>query len=50
MKQPAWQITDQGRHASPPTGHLHLGHERTFWIAPFARGQTCGGRILPRNR
>jgi hypothetical protein len=50
MTQPVRQITYRGSLEASPTGHLHLGHARTFWIAPFVRGQTCGGRILPRNR
>ncbi|MEX2045256.1 MAG: glutamate--tRNA ligase family protein, partial [Opitutus sp.] len=37
-----------GRLAPSPTGHLHLGHARTFWIAA-ERARTAGGRLLLRN-
>ncbi len=36
-----------GRLAPSPTGHLHLGHARTFWIAA-ERARTAGGRLLLR--
>lgn len=36
-----------GRLAPSPTGHLHLGHARTFWIAA-ARARASGGRLLLR--
>lgn len=38
----------RGRLAPSPTGHLHLGHARTFWTAQDrARGQ--GGTLILRN-
>jgi glutamyl/glutaminyl-tRNA synthetase len=36
-----------GRLAPSPTGHLHLGHARTFWIAA-ERARSAGGRLLLR--
>ncbi len=37
-----------GRLAPSPTGHLHLGHARTFWIAA-ERARLAGGELLLRN-
>ena len=37
-----------GRLAPSPTGLLHLGHARTFWVA-HQRAQAAGGRLLLRN-
>ncbi|WP_043588922.1 glutamyl-Q tRNA(Asp) synthetase [Geminisphaera colitermitum] len=37
-----------GRLAPSPTGLLHLGHARTFWIAA-SRARAAGGRLLLRN-
>lgn len=37
-----------GRLAPSPTGHLHLGHARTFWIAQ-ERARAAGGALLLRN-
>jgi len=37
-----------GRLAPSPTGYLHLGHARTFWIAQ-QRARAAGGRLLLRN-
>jgi glutamyl/glutaminyl-tRNA synthetase len=37
-----------GRLAPSPTGYLHLGHARTFWIA-FERARMCHGRLLLRD-
>jgi glutamyl/glutaminyl-tRNA synthetase len=37
-----------GRLAPSPTGDLHLGHARTFWIAA-ERARQAGGRLLLRN-
>lgn len=37
-----------GRLAPSPTGHLHLGHARTFWIAA-ERARAVGGTLLLRN-
>lgn len=36
-----------GRVAPSPTGHLHLGHARTFWFAR-ERARRAGGRLLLR--
>lgn len=38
----------RGRLAPSPTGLLHLGHARTFWIAQ-QRAQAAGGRLVLRN-
>lgn len=38
----------RGRIAPTPTGYLHLGHARTFWIAQ-QRAQSAGGNLLYRN-
>jgi glutamyl-tRNA synthetase len=40
--------TYRGRLAPSPTGHLHLGHARTFWIAQ-QRAQANGGVLVLRN-
>jgi glutamyl-tRNA synthetase len=37
-----------GRLAPSPTGYLHLGHARTFWIA-HTRARAAGGKIRLRN-
>jgi glutamyl-tRNA synthetase len=37
-----------GRLAPSPTGHLHLGHARTFWLAA-ERARAAGGDVLLRN-
>jgi glutamyl/glutaminyl-tRNA synthetase len=37
-----------GRLAPSPTGHLHLGHARTFWIAA-QRAEAAGGELILRN-
>ncbi len=37
-----------GRLAPSPTGDLHLGHARTFWIAA-ERARLAGGKLLLRN-
>lgn len=37
-----------GRLAPSPTGYLHLGHARTFWLA-WRRAREAGGRLLLRN-
>jgi len=36
-----------GRLAPSPTGYLHLGHVRTFWLAT-ERARRAGGRLLMR--
>ncbi len=38
----------RGRLAPSPTGYLHLGHARTFWIAQ-ERARQAGGRLVLRN-
>jgi glutamyl-tRNA synthetase len=38
----------RGRLAPSPTGFLHLGHARTFWIA-FLRARSAGGTLVLRN-
>jgi glutamyl-tRNA synthetase len=38
----------RGRLAPSPTGLLHLGHARTFWIAA-QRAASCGGELIFRN-
>ena len=38
----------RGRLAPSPTGHLHLGHARTFWTAQ-ERARTAGGVLVLRN-
>ncbi len=37
-----------GRLAPSPTGHLHLGHARTFWLAA-ERARTASGDLVLRN-
>ncbi len=38
----------RGRIAPSPTGFLHMGHARTFWIAA-ERARAAGGRLIYRN-
>ncbi len=38
----------RGRLAPSPTGYLHLGHARTFWIAA-ERARRAGGTLVLRN-
>lgn len=38
----------RGRIAPTPTGHMHLGHARTFWIA-MKRAQEAGGCLVYRE-
>jgi glutamyl/glutaminyl-tRNA synthetase len=38
----------RGRLAPSPTGLLHLGHARTFWIA-YERARADGGTLILRN-
>jgi glutamyl-queuosine tRNA(Asp) synthetase len=38
----------RGRLAPSPTGYLHLGHARTFWIA-WSRARAAGGQVILRN-
>jgi len=41
-------INYRGRIAPTPTGYLHLGHARTFWIA-MQRAQKAGGNLIYRE-
>jgi glutamyl/glutaminyl-tRNA synthetase len=38
----------RGRLAPSPTGYLHLGHARTFWVAQ-QRARMAGGTLVLRN-
>lgn len=38
----------RGRIAPSPTGYLHLGHARTFWIA-YERARAASGTLVLRN-
>jgi glutamyl-tRNA synthetase len=38
----------RGRLAPSPTGHLHLGHARTFWVAQ-EHARANGGKLILRN-
>jgi len=38
----------RGRMAPSPTGYLHVGHARTFWIA-YERAREVGGVVVLRN-
>jgi glutamyl/glutaminyl-tRNA synthetase len=42
------QRSYRGRIAPSPTGHLHIGHARTFWTAQ-ERARTAGGVLVLRN-
>ena len=44
----AHPITYRSRLAPSPTGHLHLGHARTFWVAQ-ERARAAGGDLILRN-
>ena len=46
MKSP--QPTYRGRLAPSPTGYLHLGHARTFWVAQ-ERARARSGLLILRN-
>ena len=48
IKQLAADRIYRGRLAPSPTGYLHLGHARTFWIAQ-QRAQQFGGALVLRN-
>ena len=38
----------RGRLAPSPTGYLHLGHARTFWLA-HQRARAANGKLVFRN-
>jgi glutamyl-tRNA synthetase len=38
----------RGRLAPSPTGHLHIGHARTFWTA-YERARSAGGVLVLRD-
>ncbi len=40
--------TYRGRLAPSPTGYLHLGHARTFWVA-WQRARAAHGKLIFRN-
>jgi glutamyl-tRNA synthetase len=42
------QPSYRGRLAPSPTGHLHLGHARTFWTA-YERSRATGGVLVLRD-
>jgi glutamyl/glutaminyl-tRNA synthetase len=42
------QSSYRGRLAPSPTGYLHVGHARTFWIA-YERARAAGGMLVLRN-
>lgn len=42
------EVFYRGRLAPTPTGYLHLGHARTFWIAQ-QRAKANGGMLILRN-
>ena len=46
--QPDQRSPYRGRIAPTPTGYLHLGHARTFWIAQ-QRAIAAGGTLILRN-
>jgi glutamyl/glutaminyl-tRNA synthetase len=46
VKPPASEY--RGRLAPSPTGYLHLGHARTFWVA-WQRARAAYGRLIFRN-
>lgn len=54
MQQPSAQTQAaqprpyRGRLAPSPTGYLHLGHARTFWLAA-ERARLAGGTLIYRN-
>ncbi len=48
MVSPGKNIPYRGRIAPSPTGHLHLGHARTFWTAQ-QRARERNGILLLRN-
>jgi glutamyl-tRNA synthetase len=47
-EKPAFARFYRGRIAPSPTGLMHLGHARTFWIA-YERARKAGGTLVFRN-
>ncbi len=45
---PATSFPYRGRIAPSPTGYLHLGHARTFWLAA-QRAEKAGGALVLRD-
>lgn len=45
---PVTSLPYRGRIAPSPTGHLHLGHARTFWTA-YQRSVNASGTLILRN-
>src|SRR4030095_15893300 len=43
-----FKMSYRGRLAPSPTGYLHLGHARTFWIAQ-QRALAASGTLVLRN-
>jgi glutamyl-tRNA synthetase len=43
-----FMATYRGRLAPSPTGYLHLGHARTFWVA-WKRARAARGKLIFRN-
>jgi glutamyl-tRNA synthetase len=43
-----FMATYRGRLAPSPTGYLHLGHARTFWVA-WKRARAARGNLIFRN-
>jgi glutamyl/glutaminyl-tRNA synthetase len=41
-------VSYRGRLAPSPTGYLHLGHARTFWVA-WKRARAAAGKLVFRN-
>lgn len=48
MPDAATSLCYRGRLAPSPTGYLHLGHARTFWMAQ-QRARNQGGTLVLRN-
>lgn len=46
--RPVTFLSYRGRLAPSPTGFLHLGHARTFWLA-HQRARAAGGKLWLRN-
>ena len=48
LPTPSHRRPYRGRLAPSPTGFLHLGHARTFWVAQ-ERARAAGGELILRN-